>query len=761
MGRVHGVVVGVLVCSGCLSEVRPVEVQVAASALAIDETTVEIRFTEDLVPDSVELDRMRAFAMFDRPTTPLSVLDARVEGSTLLVTTAPQRGGALYALSLGELRFTGVEVADFPRQINFHGFGTTQVALRLDARGYIPPERIDALVTIDPGTGDYSERLQAVPLTESAPEVWTTTITARILPDRIFAARAVAGDGSQAAQLVTFQVEDDQPVSVTLTPTLEPVPEFTEPIDRTPGDGRAPIRIVFDDRFARELKSPALRASLDADGNFDLASTRVEPLAPVPGKGRVYETVLEVAVDPDRSLDGTTPDTFPYVVFLVEGGVDVAQRGATFVTPDETPQVIVVPMGNPALVPVTFRVDAADAFLDPEGTQRGLYAGEGVFLTGEFPSAEDALGRLAADAFTGGERATLEMKERPDAPGIYEKTIFLPPNRPYGWKVLRCPTGEGCAELNRHVVSSGRAFPTVMKNLVSENVDAAQSNDVQLIDPANLGVYQNARVSTDGNEAPSSAVMFKQEVPDLVVTVGTEPVITPIVVVGTWRDVNIPQTPDEIISSGGTLDLTAFDYDDGTQGRAPLTRDIDLPLDPGDAGTAPGVPVYDASDGRLDPPATEVLPAKLWVGWNEERLYVATQPASPGRDHFVVVAFDPPTTTRAAHWAKQGNITLGDRTVMLAMEGDGDFAGWFRLHASSDADELLADGVTSSKGTILEGLIDPNLAGVGGVGDRIWVAVLAYGTADGGALIEQSPAGNANLDVEASEMVEIDLATVR
>lgn len=761
MGRALAGVVGLWILSGCASEQQPSEVQVAATAVAIDETTVEIGFTEDLVPESVRLDRMHAFAMFDRPTTPLSVVDARVEGATLLITTAPQRGGALYALDLGELQFVGVEVADYPSQLNFHGYGTTQVALRLDAQGYIPPERIDALVTIDPTTGDYSERLQPVALSQSAPEIWTATITARILPDRIFAARAVTGDGAQAAQLVTFQVLDDQPVSVDLSPTLEPVPEFTAPIDQTPGDGLAPIRIVFDDRFARELKNPALRASLDAAGNFDLASARVEPMLPVPGKGRVYETVLEVAVDPNRALDGNTPDTFPYVVFLVEGGVDIAQRGATFVTPDETPQVIVVPMGNPALVPVTFRVDAKEAFLDPAGMERGLYPGEGVFLTGEFPSAEDALGRLAADAFTGGERATLEMQERPDAPGIYEKTIFMPPNRPYGWKVLRCPTGVGCAELNRHVISSGRAFPTVMKNLVSENVDAAQSDEVQLIDPANLGVYQSARISSDGNESPSNAVMFKQEVPDLVVTVGTEPVITPIVVVGTWRDINIPQTPEEIISSGSTLDLTPFDYDDGTQGRYPLLRDIDLPVDPGEAPETPGVPAYDAADARLDAAATEVLPGKLWVGWNEEALYVATQPASPGRDHFLVVAFDPPTTTRAAHWAKQGNVTLGNRTVMLAMEGDGDFAGWFRFRATSDADEMLASGVTSSKGTILEGALEPTLAGIGGIGDRIWVAVLAYETNDGGALVEQNPTGNGNLDVEASEMLEIDLASVR
>src|SRR5262249_27276251 len=292
-------------------------------------------------------------------------------------------------------------------------------------------------------------------------------------------------------------------------------------------------------------------------------------------------------------------------------------RIATFVMPTEMPQVIVVPIGNPALVPVRFRVDISKAILRPDGTI-GKFDGEGLFLTGEFPSAEDALGRLAADAFSGGERTTLEMKARADVPGIYEKTIFMMPNRPYGWKVTRCPTGMGCAALNRHFVSSGRAFPTVMKNLVTQNLDAAQNPTTKLIDPAHLdhvvldgmqvADYSQAAISTMGQEMPSPAVMFKQEIPDIVVTVGTTPVRTPIYVVGTWRDVNIPFKPSEIVAQNMTINLATYDYDDGTRGRPAIVRDLVLPDDSGMMGgmmmmgmmKMPGDPAFSATDGMTD-----------------------------------------------------------------------------------------------------------------------------------------------------------------
>lgn len=754
----------------CTQDPAARPVQVAATALALDATTVEITFSERL--ESFDEPGLLIQRPFARPVDALPISGVIQEESKLRLSTGRQIGGEVYAVTLPGLRFTDVEVADAPSQVNFIGFGTTSVVVSLDARGHVTPPALELLVTIDPNTGEYRDELARFPLVEGPAQVYSATISARIDVGRRYGARAVGSDGRPAAQLSVFQVASADVVQVGLTPVLPRVPEFSPPTDPTPGDGKAPVRLILDDRPGRALRSPSLRLSVDSAGRFDPSAARVEPLRVVPGKSRVFEVVVEVAVDVNRSLEGTSADTFPYVTFLVQGGEDLPQRGTTFEMKTETPQVIIIPIGNPALVPVTFRADIGRAYLEPDGSLFGLYPGEGLFLTGEFPSAEDALGRLAADAFTGGERATLEMEERPDAPGIYEKTIFLPPKRPYGWKVVRCPTLVGCAELNRHVLSSGRAFPTVMKNLVTANRDAAGDPAVKVLDPANLQAvaldtgpadYRNARVSNNGEEAASPAVMFKQEAPDLVVTVDTTPVVTPIVVVGTWRDVNIPQRPSELIASGDSLDLGPFDYDDGTQGRLPPLRDLELPLDPGAPVSRPGQPAFDATDGVRDTVAFPIYSdPELHLAWNEEELYVATTPAAPGTDRFIVIGFDPPDTTRAAHWAKGGQVAVGPRQVFLAMEGDGGFVGWFRYGATPAADvQLMGNGVTARSGAVLEGTVNLAAAGLGQARDRIWVTVLSYQTTDGGNLSAQSPAGNGDLDLSANELAERELSSIR
>lgn len=763
----------------CKTEAPERAVPVAATASAVDARTVEIAFTEELDASSVLAGEMQILAPFARPIEELVIESVEVNGSLLTLRTAEQRGGRAYSVALGALRFSGISLADYSAQVNFRGFGRTQVNIVLDATGFVPPDSVNALVTVDPNNGEFSQEVRSVPMMRDAgTDIFRTSLSVRIDPDKLFAARAVTGEGNEAGRLTTFAVSSTAAVEVSLASDLPAIPEFAVPVDPTPGDGFAPVRVVLDDRYARELEAPQIRSSLDSMGRFDLSVARLDTPQRLVEKGRVYELVLNVAVDPNRSLGGTTAENFPYVLFLVERGEDLAQRGATFEMKTEQPQLIVIPMGNPALVPVRFRVDAGSAFLEEDGVARGVFPGEGVFLTGEFPSAEDALGRLAADAFTGGERASLEMKERPDARGIYEKTIFMPPNRPYGWKVVRCPTGQGCAELNRHVLSSGRAFPTVMKNLVTANIDAAQSSAVKLIDPKNLDRveleggrienYSNARVSAEGTEEPSPSVMFKQEAPDLVVTVGTTPVTTPTYIVGSWRDVNIPETPLEIIANGGSLDLAPYDYDDGTQGKFPLIRDIVLPDDPGAPTRMPGDPAFAPTDGVIDATARRIagdsgrLP--LFVGWNEKEIYLATDKAAPGRDHFILLSLERPNSLRAAHWAKGGQEAAGNRQVFLAMEGDGMFQGWFQRGSSGTNDtELTGGGVRASQGTALEGTFDPARVGLGAAGTHIWVAVVAFGTNDGGALLAgtQTPAGNGDGTVDISEFVEIELANIR
>ena len=761
-----------LLAAACTETLTPAPVPVAASAEALSSRAVLVRFTAAIEQAS----DLRIFTPFSSPEETLAIESTEISGEVLTIRTAEQRGGRTYAIALGGVTFAGIADADAPTQINFEGFGTAAVSIALDTRGRIVPARPVAMVTLDPSTALPTADFRAVPLSDDDMNgVWTATVSAQIRGAMPYAARAVLEGGMQeAAGSVSFTVTSTAPVHVELVPKLARLPEFAAPIDPTPGDGKAPVRIVLDDRAARALIQPSMRIAVDANGQFDLSLSRVERARPVPGKPRVYEIVLDVAVDPMRRLDGNTPDTFPYVSFLVNDGQDVNERAANFVMPTEMSQVVVVSIGNPALVPVTFRVDIGSAILEPDARLRGKYAGEGIFLTGEFPNSEDALGRLAADAFSGGERTTLEMSERPDAPGIYEKVVFMPPGRPYGWKVVRCPTRVGCAELNRKVLSSGRAFPTVMKNLTTANQDG-----VQVVDPAMLSMvrlengstadYSRARVSETGMELMMPTILFKQEAPDLVVQVGTEPIITPIVVVGTWRDVNIPLTPAELLMMmGTTLELAPYDYDDGRMGRAAPVRDRLLPIDPDTMGPAPtpGIPAFSPTDGDLDIRAI-ALPAgagrlPVHVAWNERELYVATEKSRPGVDHFVIVSLDPPSTVLPTHWAKAGTSAASPRTIFLAMEGDGDFSGWFR-RGTTGIDDTQIMNVPNARTNVLEGAIDLASNGLGAPGASIWIAAVEFATPDGGALdaARQSVAGNGDGNIDAVEFREVTLSDVR
>lgn len=761
------------IAGGCADEDSPTPVPVAARAEAISATSVEVSFSKRVDPDSVAAQRLAVTAPFGTPSDALEVAGARVDGDVLTVTTSEQVGGRPYALDLSSIRFEGITLADAPLSVSFRGFGLTPIELRLDTAGRVVPRGIDALITLDPDTGRARPDFARISMSDDDGDgVWVARTRARI-GDDTYAARAVASNGSEAGALRSFTATSSETLVVELLAQLPLLPEFDPPVDPNPGDGKAPIRIILDDRPARALASPSFRSSVDrVTGEFDASLERLDPLEPIAGKPKAHELTLYAAIDQNRTLDGTEPATYPYLAFLVEGGEDFPQRGLTFVVHDETPQVIVVPVGNPALVPVTFRVDAGSAFLEPDGRLRGVYPGEGVFLTGELADAEDALGRLAADAFLGGERTTLEMKPRPDAPSVYEKTIFLKPNRPAGWKVVRCPTGVGCSELNRHVTSSGRAFPTVMKNLTTANRDAASDSSIAVADPANLSSvvapdgtrsdYSGAMVSESGDDPPGPGRLFKQEAPDLVVAVGTSPLVTPIYIVGTWRDVNIPGTPLDIIARGDVLSLGEYDYDDGLAGRSPLIRDLDLPLDPGETPPIPGQPAFTATDGTRDPVAKSAGDADrtpLWVSWNGRDLYVATDPAGPGRDRFVIVSLESPTETHPSPWAKTGAVASSARTYFLAMEGDGDFASWFSLD-STGAETRIASA-PASHGVVLEGALD--LGALGPPPDRVWVSTAAYGTLNGDPLdaSSQNPRGDGDFELETNELFEAELSRFR
>ena len=756
--------------AGCQNDSVSPSVNVYATATALNETTVTIQFSHAIDKEQTKLDSVEITNFSERTPTPLVIGSREISDSEIVIRTEEQDGGARYSVNLSSVKFINIDQADGPSQVNFTGFGRTSVFVRLDTRGFVLDSDLQLLTTVDADTGIFRDELQAAPFVESViPKVFTATLTVQIDPLAQYALRVQdASQGTPVTGLVQFSATSTNAVYLELECELPREPEFGSPIDGIVGNEKAPVRIIVDDRYARELISPKLRLSLDEQGNFDIGSTRIVPLRKVVGYERVYEATVEVAVDANRRLDGTTEGDFPYIAFLVESGEDFPARGIQFVMDTEQPQTHLIPMANLNLVPVTFRVDAGDAWLEPDGSVRGLYPGEGLFLTGEFPAAEDAFGRIAADAFTGGERVTLRMKPRTDAPNIFEKTVFMKPDRPYGWKVVRCPAQDGCAGVNRRVTSSGRAFPTVMKNLVTENVDAASNPSVLVIDPKLPQGFEQAVVSTDGTEDPSNMVLFKQEIPDLVVTVEREPLITPIYVIGTWRDVNIPTKPVDLVEQGGVLDLNPFDYDAGWIGAAPLERDLNLPVDPGPEPLTPGTPEFKVNDGRVDSSArqwtTDTGRLPLWVGYNELYLYVATHPATAGSDHFVFVTTSTPTVDKNMPWAKMGQLTTADNELFLAMEGDGDFHGWFQRSGTNSANYIEeSPGSVSGTGEVVEGYIDLSRGGSSALGKHVWIAVVAVDTNDGGNLqpSRQTPAGNGDFKIDANEFIKIPLSSIR
>lgn len=132
-------------------------------------------------------------------------------------------------------------------------------------------------------------------------------------------------------------------------------------------------------------------------------------------------------------------------------------------------------------------------------------------------------------------------------------------------------------------------------------------------------------------------------------------------------------------------------------------------------------------DGVLDASAREVAANNgmtLHVTMRGGKLYVATNDAGEGNDHFIYLA-DAPGPMVAANWAKAGQIAHWD--AYLADENNNDWEGWFDAQGATAA-------ATGANGGVLEGTLD--LAGeFGAIPPELYLAVGLYQTADGGALL--------------------------
>jgi hypothetical protein len=767
-------------------------------ARALDGATVEVLFACRLDEGSAsDREHWQLGNFATEPPAMLAVQGASATSGVVALTTDAQTRLVSYTL-----RLSGVKDADgnpLVGSANFLGAGqggTAEVTFLVDDRYNANLKKVFLIVSVDPLTGLYSHVIRRLALSDPdgdhrfEAKLRVAVDPARTIDpadDRLgprtmaYTARAVDEQDRPLSALTAFEVSSEEPKTVTVPLATVPAPP--------PPEGLVTVSFKVDDRPARALASPSLRASVDAAGSFDPGFPTTVALADKDGDN-VWEGSVKVRIDPGRVVGGAGATTQPYSAYLVEGETPYSARSADFAVPDEKPVEVGILIGAKDKIPVTFRVDVSKSWLELDGSQRGVYPGEAVFLTGEFGIAEDAFGQNATDAFNGGENVVLQMSERKDRPGVWERTIFLPGGRPYGWKVVRCPKDKGCTQVNKMVSSSGRSFPTVMKNLATELCDLSKTSwtdpeckSPKLIDPRKLDAvntgagildYSKARIhegtgagladQKDPKGTPNPTLMFKQEAPDLVADVKDQPLQLPVFVVGTWRDVNIPGTPADLLTGGKVIDLTKTDYDAGQIGAMPPSYTL-----PPAAKPSPF-----KMDGVLDGSATLVAGGAgtmpIHVALSGNHLYIATDDAGEGSDNFLLVSASVPGAPRPAPWGKGGTVAFVQKTLFMADENDSGFCGWFEL---GSPDKLLAsigggqdpalDVATAGNGGVLEGTIDLQSV-FGQLPQVVYLATAPWSNPDGGGLYSaaQTPVtkdGNGNID--ASEILKLSLPSLK
>lgn len=151
-------------------------------------------------------------------------------------------------------------------------------------------------------------------------------------------------------------------------------------------------------------------------------------------------------------------------------------------------------------------------------------------------------------------------------------------------------------------------------------------------------------------------------------------------------------------------------------------------------------------DGQVDASAQLVSSnagVNLYLGWNNSELYVATQSAQQqGGDIFIFVS-DSQRSAIASPWAKAGTVAAWG--AFLANESSNNYNAWTDHSAT----------VIKTAGTYLEGTINIQQE-FGTIPAKLYIAVGKYQTQDAGSLTAQAPAGNANGNIEPTELYEFD-----
>lgn len=135
---------------------------------------------------------------------------------------------------------------------------------------------------------------------------------------------------------------------------------------------------------------------------------------------------------------------------------------------------------------------------------------------------------------------------------------------------------------------------------------------------------------------------------------------------------------------------------------------------------------------------------KLYAAIRQYYLYVATQDAGEGSDHFIYV-HNQTSTNRPANWAKAGTVMQWN--CFLADENDGGFHGWFGAteapRTNFPAYASMTSGLNNNGAAgngVLEGTVNL-LERFGVFPTHLLLQAAAYQTADGGSRVVDVPAG--------------------
>ena len=146
----------------------------------------------------------------------------------------------------------------------------------------------------------------------------------------------------------------------------------------------------------------------------------------------------------------------------------------------------------------------------------------------------------------------------------------------------------------------------------------------------------------------------------------------------------------------------------------------------------------------------------LYAALRGGQLYVATwAPGAFGNDHFLLVGDSAlAAATTPAPWAKAGTTAVPVASPFLGAESSNDFIGWFNTNGAGTQTARAA-------GQQMEGVIDV-AAAFGTTPANLYLAALAYQTADAGILGSQAPArivDNGNVDPD--ELLVVPLEALR